>query len=59
MTDIDILGAIAQVGFPISISVFLLWKGYTQDKQYLEILKDLKDEISELRKEHLVICKKL
>jgi hypothetical protein len=41
MTEIDLLGAVAQVGFPIAVAVWLLWKGYTQDKEYLKALQDL------------------
>jgi len=41
MTEMDILGAVAQVGFPIAVAVWLLWKGYTQDKEYLKALQDL------------------
>ncbi len=55
MTEFDIVQIVSQVGFPITTSVFLLWKGYTQDKEYLSILTELKTEISELRKEHLQV----
>jgi hypothetical protein len=48
MTEIDLLGAVAQVGFPIAVAVFLLWKGYNQDKEYLTALQDL----STLMREH-------
>ncbi len=41
MSEIDLLGAVAQVGFPITVAVFLLWKGYTQDKEYLRVLQKL------------------
>lgn len=51
MTEIDIITAISQVGFPIAVSVFLLWKGYTQDKAYMQVLTELKTEILEIRKE--------
>lgn len=52
MTDIDFIEVISQVGFPIAVSVFLLWKGYTQDKDFLNVLTTLKNEIMEIRKEH-------
>ncbi len=52
MSEIDLLGAVAQVGFPIAVAIFLLWKGYTQDQEYLKVLQQLKTEIEELRKEH-------
>ncbi len=51
MTDINLIEAVAQVGFPIATAVFLLWKGYTQDKEYMAILIELKSEIIEIRKE--------
>lgn len=41
MTELTLLEAVAQVGFPIAVAVFLLWKGYTQDKEYLKALQDL------------------
>ncbi len=47
MTEIDMLGAVAQVGFPIAVAVFLLWKGYTQDKEYLKALQDLSAALRE------------
>lgn len=49
MTEIDLLGAVAQVGFPIAVAVFLLWKGYNQDKEYLKALQDL----ATLMREHV------
>ncbi len=49
MTEIDLLGAVAQVGFPIAVAVFLLWKGYNQDKEYLAALQ----ELSTLMREHM------
>lgn len=49
MTEIDLIGATAQVGFPIAVVVFLLWKGYTQDKEYLKALQDL----ATLMREHI------
>ena len=48
MTEIDLLGAVAQVGFPIAVAVFLLWKGYNQDKEYLKALQ----ELATLMREH-------
>lgn len=47
MTEIDIIGATAQVGFPIAVAMFLLWKGYTQDKEYLKALQDLSAALRE------------
>lgn len=52
MSEIELLPAISQVGFPIAVSVYLLWKGYTQDQQFLQVLTELKTEIMEIRKEH-------
>lgn len=49
MTDITLLEAVAQVGFPIAVAIFLLWKGYTQDKEYLKALQDL----TTLMREHM------
>ncbi len=45
MTEIDILQAVAQVGFPIAVACFLLWKGYTQDKEYLQVLTEMKEQM--------------
>jgi hypothetical protein len=47
MTDINLLEAVAQVGFPIAVAVFLLWKGYTQDKEYLIALQELSAALRE------------
>ncbi len=49
MTDITLLEAVAQVGFPIAVACFLLWKGYNQDKEYLKALQDL----ATLMREHM------
>ncbi|CAG0996980.1 hypothetical protein METP3_03029 [Methanosarcinales archaeon] len=50
MSEIDILSAVSQVGFPIAVSAFLLWKGYTQDKEYLAVLTEIKTEIQNFKK---------
>jgi hypothetical protein len=50
MSEIDILQAVSQVGFPIAVSAFLLWKGYNQDKEYLAVLTEIKTEIQDLKK---------
>ena len=57
MTEIDLITAVSQVGFPSAVSVFLLWKGYTQDQEFLKVLTDLKNDIGEIRKEHDRIIK--
>lgn len=49
MTELTIIEAVAQVGFPIAVACFLLWKGYTQDKEYLKALQDL----ATLMREHI------
>ncbi len=49
MTEIELVSLIGQTGFPISVAVFLLWKGYTQDQKYLEVLQKL----STLLEEHI------
>lgn len=49
MVETEILEAVAQVGFPIAVACFLLWKGYTQDKEYLKALQDL----ATLMREHV------
>jgi len=49
MTEIDLFTAVSQVGFPIGVAVFLLWKGYNQDQKYLEALQKL----STLLEEHI------
>ncbi len=41
MIETELIEAIAQVGFPITVAVFLLWKGYTQDQEYLKALQKL------------------
>ena len=63
MIEIDLLSAVAQVGFPIAVAVFLLWKGYTQDREYLKVLQELnscmhehirqKDEVLALLREEI------
>jgi len=45
MTEIDLIPAIGQVGFPIAVAAFLLWRGYTQDKEFLKILQELAIQI--------------
>jgi hypothetical protein len=32
-------------GFAIAVASFLLWKGYNQDKEYLNVLTDIKNDI--------------
>lgn len=41
MAETEFLAAVAQVGFPIAVAAFLLWKSYTQDKEYLAVLQKL------------------
>lgn len=50
--ETDIVQLISQTGFPIAVAVFLLYKGYTQDVEFLKVLQALTAEIKELRKEH-------
>jgi len=50
MIESTLLEAVAQVGFPIAVATFLLWKGYTQDKEYLKALQDL----AALMREHVI-----
>jgi hypothetical protein len=47
MTELTLLEAVAQVGFPIAVAVFLLWKGDTQDKEYLKALQELSAGLQE------------
>lgn len=47
MTELDLVALIGQTGFPIAVAAFLLWKGYTQDLRYLEILQKISDQIAE------------
>jgi len=49
MTEIELVSLISQVGFPIAVAVFLLWKGYTQDKEYMKILQQLAADLSRCR----------
>lgn len=41
----ETLLSFADNGFAYAVSIFLLWKGYTQDKEYLLILTQLKNEM--------------
>ncbi len=41
MIETTLIEAVAQVGFPVAVAIFLLYKGYTQDKEYLKALQDL------------------
>lgn len=62
MPDVDIVPLISQTGFPIAVAAFLLWKGYTQDKEFLEILQKLSDQIADHTKtkdESLAMLKQL
>ena len=49
MSEIDILQAVSQVGFPIAVSAFLLWKGYTQDKEFLMLVKTTRELLQEIK----------
>ena len=49
MTDVDLVNLVVNQGFATAVAVFLLWKGYTQDKEYLKVLQDL----STLMREHI------
>jgi len=49
MSEMDLLTAISQVGFPIAVAAFLLWKGYTQDREYMQCLKEMHSEIRSLK----------
>ncbi len=51
MAEIDLLSAIGQIGFPMAVAAFLLYKGYTQDKEYLAVLTEIKTAITEIRQE--------
>ena len=46
MVELDILTLITNQGFAIGVSVFLLYKGYTQDQEYLKVLQDMKSQIA-------------
>lgn len=35
----------ADKGFVYGLAVYLLWKGHTQDKEYLKVLMEIKDAI--------------
>jgi len=41
----DILMANADKGFAYFVAVWLLWKGYTQDKEFLVVLTELKNSM--------------
>ena len=51
MTDLGFVETVAQVGFPIAVSSWLLVKGYTQDQKYLEVLTKLSE-----RMDHIESC---
>lgn len=53
MTDMDVVQVIAQVGFPIAVSSYLLTVGFQKLERINEVLIALKNEIEELRKEHM------
>lgn len=44
----EILIANADKGFAYAVAIFLLVKGYGQDKEYLLALRDLKNEIAKI-----------
>ena len=37
----------ADKGFAYAVSIFLLWKGYMQDKEYLQVLTELKNSMQQ------------
>ncbi len=41
----DLILPFADKGFAYAVAIFLLWKGYTQDKEYLLVLTQLKNEM--------------
>jgi len=47
MTEMDLVSLISQTGFPIAVAAWLLWKSYTQDKEYLAVLQKLSLQIDE------------
>ncbi len=48
MTEMDLITGVAQVGFPIAVSSWLLIKGYSQDQKYLEVLTKLAERMDRL-----------
>lgn len=45
MTEVGLVEFVAQVGFPIAVSCWLLIKGYNQDQKYLEVLTKLVEKM--------------
>lgn len=45
----EILMRYVDIGFAYAVSGFLLWKGYTQDKEYMKILTELKTAVENLK----------
>jgi hypothetical protein len=41
----NIILKFADNGFAYAVAIFLLYKGYTQDKEYLDVLHDIKTEM--------------
>jgi len=41
----ELVDLVSQTGFPIGVSIFLLYKGYTQDKAFLVALTKLDSSI--------------
>lgn len=48
MTDFGLADFIAQVGFPIAVSGWLLMKGYKQDQKFLEVLTKISERMDRI-----------
>lgn len=51
MSEFDLIAIIGQVGFPVAVATFLLWKSYNQDQKYLEVLTQMSDRLEEICQE--------
>lgn len=51
MMELDILGAVAQVGFPIAVASWLLIKGAQQHDRYIKLLERIAERL-----EHIEDC---
>lgn len=48
MTELDLLGAVAQVGFPIAVASWLLIKGAQQHERYIKLLERIAERLEHI-----------
>lgn len=55
----DLIFQYVDKGFAYAVAIFLLWKGHSQDKEYLTVLTEIKNELVNHVKEKEALIKYL